>query len=591
MGDDERGAVLHQAVHALFNQALGAGVDGAGGLVQHQNRSLAQRRAGNVEQLALALRQVRAVALDHGVVAVGQALDEAVGAGGLRGFDDLFVGGVEAAVADVLHDGAAEQVGILQDHGDVLSQHVALDVLDVDAVDGDRAGINVIEAVEQVGNGGLACAGGADEGDLLAGLCVQGDVLQHGLLGHIAEGDVVEDDVALDFGGEGVRGVGLLGVDVHDAEHALCAGEGGEDGVGLLGKLVDGAGELAGVVDEHGEAADVKASQRAQHAADAGGQRVADLAGVAHDGAHQAAEEHGAHLLAAQVVVETAELLFADFLVAEDLDDLLAGDVFLDVAVDCAEGCLLRGVVLAVDLHQHAAALGEDRDEGERDQREPYVGVQHQRQRHHQRDAAGDQRGDGGVQHHADVVHVVGEAAHDFAGALVVIEAHGQLLDFFVQIVADLFDGAAGNHQHHALLRVGAQHADHVDQREYAHHQHEIGHALGGGGCAVGDVVDDGAQQIGRREGCAGVHQHADEGGDDALPVDGDVGEDAQDGALGVLGLAAHHAAGAGASAGTASAGAARTSAGCGGIAETAVALGEIFKTSSGHYAPSFFSI
>ena len=34
VGDDEHRPACHQLVHALFDQSLGAGVDGAGGLIQ-----------------------------------------------------------------------------------------------------------------------------------------------------------------------------------------------------------------------------------------------------------------------------------------------------------------------------------------------------------------------------------------------------------------------------------------------------------------------------------------------------------------------------------------------------------------------------
>ena len=264
MGNDKGGAILHQGVHALLDMALGSGVDRGGGLVQHQDRCLAQGGPGDVQQLALALGQVCAVAFDHRVVAVGQAADEAVGAGGLRGGYDLFIGGVQPAIADVLHHRAGEQVGVLEHHGDVPTQIALGHVHDVNAVDGDPAGINVVEPVQQVGDGGLARAGGAHEGDLLARLGIQADVLQHRLFRHIAEADVVQDHVALQLlrhcDPALVQRLGLL---VHHCEHAFRASQGGKDRGHLLGDLVDRAGELAGIVDEYGQSAHVEAAQGA----------------------------------------------------------------------------------------------------------------------------------------------------------------------------------------------------------------------------------------------------------------------------------------------------------------------------------------
>ena len=54
-------------------------------------------------------------------------------------------------------------------------------------------------------------------------------------------------------------------------------------------------------------------------------------------GPHDAAEELRLLLLAAQIVVQLSEFLNAGVLVTEDLYDLLAGDVFFDIAVHSAE--------------------------------------------------------------------------------------------------------------------------------------------------------------------------------------------------------------------------------------------------------------
>ena len=69
--------------------------------------------AGDGQQLPLALAEVGPVAGEHGVVALRQAADEAVGVGQLGRGDALLVRGVQTAVADVFHNGAGEEVGIL----------------------------------------------------------------------------------------------------------------------------------------------------------------------------------------------------------------------------------------------------------------------------------------------------------------------------------------------------------------------------------------------------------------------------------------------------------------------------------------------
>ena len=77
-----------------------------------------------------------------------------------------------------------------------MTQIGLFDAVDVDAVIFDLAVGDVVEPVDEVRDGGLACAGRTDEGELLAWLGVERDVVQDGLLRVIAEVDAVETDVA-----------------------------------------------------------------------------------------------------------------------------------------------------------------------------------------------------------------------------------------------------------------------------------------------------------------------------------------------------------------------------------------------------------
>ena len=155
-----------------------------------------QERAGDGEQLLLALRDVGGVVVDHGVVALGQGADEVVHAGGARGGADLVLGRALAPVGDVLADGAAEQPRVLQHHAEQAAQVAARHVLRVHAVHDDAPAVDLVEAQQQVDQRGLAGAGGPDDGHGLAGLHVQGEVLDERRVGQVAERDVLELDVA-----------------------------------------------------------------------------------------------------------------------------------------------------------------------------------------------------------------------------------------------------------------------------------------------------------------------------------------------------------------------------------------------------------
>ena len=60
----------HEFVQRRLDEPLGLGVERAGGLVEDQDRGVAEDGAGDGESLALAAGEVRAAFADDGVVAV-----------------------------------------------------------------------------------------------------------------------------------------------------------------------------------------------------------------------------------------------------------------------------------------------------------------------------------------------------------------------------------------------------------------------------------------------------------------------------------------------------------------------------------------
>ena len=301
---------------------------------------------------------------------------------------------------------------ILQNHRNAAAQGIAGVVADGDTVNQNFALLNVVEAVEQIGDGRLAGTGGTDECDLLTGLCRQCDIAQNDLVGIVAEGDVVQYNAAGCICGHTLctLTVGFFLRLIHDGKDALCTGKCGEDRCHLPGDHVDGHGELTGVVDKDNKTADVKASRKTQKTADACCQRVGDLGSVAHDRTHDTAPELRLELLVAHIVVQCRKFLDADIFMIEDLDDLLTCDGFLDIAVDRTERRLLTGIVFCGQLGNGTAALGKDRDEDNGDDRQPDVGVQHHAERTDKVDNAGDHTGQRVVDHHINGVDVVGKA-------------------------------------------------------------------------------------------------------------------------------------------------------------------------------------
>ena len=103
----------HERVHALLDDAFGAGIDGGGSLVENHDGGIGDGGAGDGDELALALAEAAAVAGKDGLIALGQHADERIRAGQLGGLDTLLVGSVEIAIAQVFHNGAGKEVHIL----------------------------------------------------------------------------------------------------------------------------------------------------------------------------------------------------------------------------------------------------------------------------------------------------------------------------------------------------------------------------------------------------------------------------------------------------------------------------------------------
>ena len=238
--------------------------------------------AGDGEQLALALGEGGRIVREHGVVPLGQAFDEGVRTGELGGGDALAVRGSETPVADVVHDGAGEEVDVLQDDAQRAPQVGLPDLVDVDAVVADLSVGYVVEAVDEVGDRSLAGSRRPHEGDLLAGLREERDAMQDGVVGRVAKVDVGQAYVTLERGvgdaavvvrvlpgpqvGALVRldqlalrvapcvhqgDVTLVGLRflAHEAKDALRSREAHDHEVDLLGHLPDGPREALGQVE------------------------------------------------------------------------------------------------------------------------------------------------------------------------------------------------------------------------------------------------------------------------------------------------------------------------------------------------------
>ena len=261
VGDHEGRAPLHQGVHPLLDESFRTRVDGRGRLVQDEHGRVRHGGAGDCEELALALRQIAAVGVQDRVVPVRETADKGIGmhqAGGVAAF---LVRGVQAAVTDVVQHRTAEKFRFLEHDAEGAPEVGLLDACDAESVVGDRPVLDLVEPVDQVRDRGLARAGSADEGDLLAGIGRQGDVVEHLFFRHIAKVHIGQGHQAFQLPELSVRllpgpsAFALLlqgdGAFVHfrglvqERIQAVRTRGGHHDGIDFVGDLRDGPGEVA----------------------------------------------------------------------------------------------------------------------------------------------------------------------------------------------------------------------------------------------------------------------------------------------------------------------------------------------------------
>ena len=236
----------------LLHRVLGLVVQGRGRLIQDEDLRVLEKNTRDGYTLLLSARESRAPLPHLGLVAIGQRLDELRDVGLLGSALYLRQGRVRVAVGDVLGDGSVKEVDLLLHDANGLAQAPLRDRAHILPVDGDGAGIHVIEAREKRAGGGLATAGRPHQGNGLAGADVQVEATND--LGVLASAfafpvlvrkvNVVVRDGAFGYL-ERRRAGGVLNLGL-GVDHLLKAAESGDG-------LLEGLGEVENVLDRRGE--------------------------------------------------------------------------------------------------------------------------------------------------------------------------------------------------------------------------------------------------------------------------------------------------------------------------------------------------
>ena len=193
VGDDDHGAVLHDAAHVALDDALALVIERRRCFVEDEDARIGGERPGDGDPLPLSARQIGAALLDHGVVAFRQLVDEFVGSGEASDLDDLRARHGRIGEGDVLVNGAVEQQVLLQNDADMAAQPGRIDLAQIRAVEKDLSLGRRVESLDELAQRRLARAGRADDADRLARPDGQRDVLENvGADRPIAETDITD---------------------------------------------------------------------------------------------------------------------------------------------------------------------------------------------------------------------------------------------------------------------------------------------------------------------------------------------------------------------------------------------------------------
>ncbi len=239
MGHQDDGPAAAGAPDVGQQMRLGTCVQRTGRLVQDQHARVADDGAGDRQELALAQREAGAALAEDGLVALGQPADELVGADEARGGHDPGERAVGRTHADVLGDGAGEQLHLLRHDADLRPVADRGEGGEVLAVEQHAAGLGQFQAEQEADQRALARARRAGDAQHGARRQLEGHAVERRCRGtRIAEGELLDLETALDrqlATGQPAAGLGALAQELVEPP----------DGLARLPELVPGQRQLA----------------------------------------------------------------------------------------------------------------------------------------------------------------------------------------------------------------------------------------------------------------------------------------------------------------------------------------------------------
>src|ERR1700733_1775437 len=198
MGDDKDGAAGNQIGKRDLHQRFALRVQRRSGFIEDENRRVLEQCPGNGNALAFSAREAKALFADHGIVFFRQPPDKVVGQGSLSGCDYPAHGNPSLTVGDVVAHRIVEEDRFLGHIAYLRTERRQAHIPQVVAVNADATGGDIKKARDQVHQGGLAGAAGANQRDYLTPGDDQVDIsenLAFAFLIAIVEADVFDPDL------------------------------------------------------------------------------------------------------------------------------------------------------------------------------------------------------------------------------------------------------------------------------------------------------------------------------------------------------------------------------------------------------------
>ena len=437
--DDERGAPLHELPQGLVDHRLALGVHARQGFVEDQDGGVLEDGPGDGDALALAAGEPGAALAHHGLVPLREPGDEVMDVGRPGGPLQLLLGGFGLGHAQVVRDGAVEQVGVLGHHRDVPAQDPEGDGADVPAAQQHAPLPGVGEAQHERHQGRFARSAGTHDPELLARAQLQRHVPERGpaALG-VGEVHPLEADLGLEGGlrrGFGRRGLAHRGRGLQQGEDALGRGHGVDALVVEDHQLPHGAEDLRAHDQDHDQRAHLQLA--GGHLEDApahgAGRAPQDAEGGDAHGDH--VHRQHAHGGAVEVPRPGRQGLP---LAAAPAEDLEGGDALDAVQEVGAEGPVGKAPALAALLgEQQEQRRGHERDQGEghEDQPDDHVEGSHEEEDQHRRDPGHRHLRQELAVEDLEPLHPLAQGHQHVAGALPVEVSGPQVQGMPVQLV------------------------------------------------------------------------------------------------------------------------------------------------------------